>query len=86
MFPHHRGRVGRGPERVTAILDFEVELGNISYRSGGNLDQDTEGGTASMANEGYPTKSDYFDFYSGGLFIINWGKLHEDSDPKSSIL
>ena len=59
-------------EKVTAILDYEVEFGHAQEGSEGNLKTDCEGGTASVARKGDLTKSGYFTFYPGGVSTINW--------------
>ena len=59
-------------ERVTASVAREEELGYVPEVGGGNFEQDTEGGTASVAHEGYPTKSGYLNFVPGGISKTNW--------------
>ena len=54
--------MGKKPDQFTAILDCEVEPGQASGGSEGNLKPDPEGGTASVAREGEPTKSVYLTF------------------------
>ena len=38
----------------------------------GNFGQHTEGGSASVASDGDPTKSGYCTFDFGGIYTINW--------------
>ena len=64
--------MGDKPEKVTASLSCEVELGQAPKGSEVNLKPDTEGGTASVFRKRYPTKSGYLTFDTGGVSIINW--------------
>ena len=54
--------MGDKPDKVTASLSCEGESGQAFEGSEGNLKPDTEGGTASVAREGDPTKSGYLTF------------------------
>ena len=53
-------------------MDHKGELGHVPEGGGGNIEQDTAGGTISVAYKEYPTKSGHFTFDTVGFSIINW--------------
>ena len=63
--------MGKKPEKVTASLACEQELGHSPEVSEGNLKKYPEEGTASVAREGEPTKSGYLTFHPSGMPTIN---------------
>ena len=61
------------------------EVRHVPEGGGGNLVEDPEGGTASVASDGEPTKSGYLTFDPVEMSTINWrptgGQLSEYSIP-----
>ena len=51
-------------------MDREGEVGHISEGGGGNFEQDTEGGTASVDRKREPTKLGYRKFNPFGVSAI----------------
>ena len=47
---------------------------------GWNFVQDPEGGSASVACKGYPTKPGYLAFFPGGMYTINCMALDKESE------
>ena len=76
MRPHQQDRMHDKPEKVKESLAFERELVQAPEGSEGNLKPDPEGGNASVACEGEPTKSVYLTFDPSGISKIKWRKLY----------
>ena len=59
-------------------------MGHIPEVGGGNIVQYPEGGTASVACEGDPTKLWYLTFYPSGVSTINCRVLYPESESNES--
>ena len=85
MRSREQGRVFHDPDIVTASVDCKEKVGPISEVYGKNFTLDTSQGTTSMSCNVEPTKSGYITFDQGGLFIINWEILYQESDSKNNL-
>ena len=70
LHPRRRGIMGDNPYNFTARSACEGESGQAPEESEGNLKPDPEGGTASVAREGDPTKLEYLTFDPSGMSTI----------------
>ena len=60
------------------------EVIHIPEGGGVKFGQNHQGGTASVAHEGDPTKSGYLTFDPGGMSTINWGVLYQESESNKA--
>ena len=58
-------------------MAWEGEVGHDPEGGSRKFEQDPEGGTASVANKGYPTKSGYSTFEPGGMPTFNWKAIYQ---------